>query len=309
MKATVLIPSYRRGPALLDCLQGVINCTRPPDEIIIVLRDTDSESHDLVNDWLTGCPHAQLFKVVDVTPRGQIAAMNRGLEVASGDVIVFTDDDAIPRPDWLDRILRHYDAQEVGGAGGRDVVHHGQNTVVCHAKTAGILTWYGKVIGNHHCQIPGKARPVDHIKGVNMSFRREHIMPFDPGIWGPHFNDTDQALAVSTRGFRLIFDPEAVVDHYPTVRPDNPSGRDMSDPRQIFLDAHDHCYLLMKYRPGILTALWLPYLILIGDRNCPGLARFIFEAITFRRDAWRRFVSAISGTRAALTRMSRPDNI
>ena len=35
-----------------------------------------------------------------------------------------------------------------------------------------------------------------HLKGVNMSFRRELLAPFDPNIRGPHINDTDLSLAV-----------------------------------------------------------------------------------------------------------------
>ncbi len=309
MKCSVLIPSYQRGRALLACLQAVVTGALLPHEVVVVLRDTDTDSHKMLRDWLATAPHAELFRVVEVTQRGQIAAMNRGLEAVTGDVVVFTDDDAVPRADWLERLLSHYDDPQVGGAGGRDVVHHGDRISQCHAASVGKITWYGKVIGNHHCDFDGGAVAVDHIKGVNMSFRRELIKPFDSRIWGPHFNDTDLALAVSRAGHKLVYDPQAIIDHYPAARADNPAGRDLADPRQVYLDSHDHCHLLMKHRPHWQMLFWLPYLALVGSRQCPGLLLFLLELIRFERAAAKRFAAVLSGMWAALFRLPRPEGI
>jgi glycosyltransferase involved in cell wall biosynthesis len=58
-----------------------------------------------------------------VEPRlGSYAARNRGLSVAGGDILAFTDSDCIPDPDWLTEGVsalvanRHIDM--IGGAGG-----------------------------------------------------------------------------------------------------------------------------------------------------------------------------------------------
>ena len=52
MKCSVLIPSYRRGPAVVDCLEAVVGGNRLPEQIVIVLRDTDTESHEIIAGWL-----------------------------------------------------------------------------------------------------------------------------------------------------------------------------------------------------------------------------------------------------------------
>ncbi len=309
MKCSLLIPSYRRGPALRDCLDGVVAGTRLPDEVVIVLRDTDAESHAIVSDWLAETANTGLLRVVEVTERGQIAAINRGLEAVTGDVVVLTDDDAVPREQWLERLMSHYDDAGVGGVGGRDVVHHGDTVYRCTAHCAGRLTWYGKFIGNHHCDYPAGVTDVDHLKGVNMSFRRELIRPFETRIWGPHFNDTDQSLSVSGRGYRLVYDPGAIVDHYPADRPDSAAGRDMADPRQVYLDAHDHCFVLMKHLAPWRRILWLPYLLLVGSRRCPGLLIFMLEVLRLRAEAPQRFGAVIAGTLAALTNREKPEGL
>lgn len=66
---------------MLDCLEAVVGGNRLPEQIVIVLRDTDTESHEIISGWLADSPHAELFEVVDVSERGQIAAMNRGVGV------------------------------------------------------------------------------------------------------------------------------------------------------------------------------------------------------------------------------------
>ena len=309
MNCTVLVPSYKRGPALLDCLQAIAGGHRQPEEVIVVLRDTDTDSHDIAAKWLKANPAADIFRVVDVTERGQIAAINRGLDAASGDVIFFTDDDAAPRPDWLQRLAAHYADPAIGGAGGRDVVHHGDHVLDCTARTVGQLTCYGRVVGNHHCAHSGGPIDVDHIKGVNMSFRRELIKPFDSSIWGPHFNDTDQSLNVKRAGYRVIYDPDAVVDHYPAERPDNPAGRNLADPKQVYLDAHDQCHLLRKHLPAWQMLLWLPYLALLGDYHKPGIFRLPLEALLGKPDAINRCAAVLAGTSAALHNNPRPESL
>lgn len=272
LTVTALVPSYARPDSLLRCLTGLVTAARVPEEIILVLRDTDTDSQEAFAAWQAQTPAAAGIKRVLVTAPGQIAAINAGLPHATGDIICFPDDDSIPRPDWLQRLLPHYADPRVGGAGGRDVVHHPHEappppTVAVIGK----LTWYGRIIGNHHCEATGGPRPVDHLKGVNMSFRRELLSPFDPNIWGPHINDTDIALCVSRRGHRLIYDPEAKIDHYPAPRLDSPGGRNLQDLRLVYLDAHDWAYLVLKHQPWALKGLSLAYVLLVGTRLRPGL--------------------------------------
>lgn len=292
---TALIPSYGRPDSLLRCLEGLLAGERLPEQIIVVARDTDLPTREAAVQW--GTAHSLPgFEVVIVTEPGQIAAMNAGLPHATGEVVTFPDDDSIPRPDWLRRIMAHYEDPTVGGVGGRDVVHGAGLPEPPTVARAGLVTWYGRIVGNHHCNVTGGPRPVMHLKGVNMSFRRELIVPFDPGIWGPHINDTDISLAVYRTGRKLIFDPEAKVDHYPAPRPD--VARDVLDPRLAFLDAHDWLYLLLKYQPWYLKPVAVLYVILVGTRARPGLLLGLA-----RPRYWPAMGAAFRGALVALLRL------
>lgn len=52
---------------------------------------------------------------------GLSAARNAGAETATGDVVVFTDDDIIAEPDWIGNLIAIYEAQDPVGVGGNVV--------------------------------------------------------------------------------------------------------------------------------------------------------------------------------------------
>ena len=51
---------------------------------------------------------------------------NIGIAAAAGDIVGFIDDDAVPHPDWLDRILAPYRDPRVGAVGGHTVDNTGR---------------------------------------------------------------------------------------------------------------------------------------------------------------------------------------
>lgn len=169
---TVLIPTYRRPKDLARCLSALKQQTRPADEVLVVVRDTDTETWALFKDFNLG---SLPLRTVTVKVTGVVAAMNLGLEKAQGDIISITDDDAAPHPDWLARIEAHFLADErVGGVGGRDWMYEGMQLVEGRREIVGQLQWFGRTIGEHHLGV-GEPREVDILKGVNMSYRSDEI--------------------------------------------------------------------------------------------------------------------------------------
>ncbi|MDB9379712.1 glycosyltransferase family 2 protein, partial [Nodularia sphaerocarpa] len=106
MRNTVLIPTYRRPLDLSRCLLALQAQTKPVDQLIIVVRDTDTETWEFLAEF-----HLQNFlpiQTVKVTQTGVVAALNAGLAEVEGDIFSITDDDAAPHPDWLEKINAHF---------------------------------------------------------------------------------------------------------------------------------------------------------------------------------------------------------
>jgi cellulose synthase/poly-beta-1,6-N-acetylglucosamine synthase-like glycosyltransferase len=280
MKMTVLVPTYRRPKDLERCLKALQQQIRSADEAIVVVRDTDRETCQLLDTLFTARPLP--LQTLKVTIPGQVNALNIGLEYSTGDIIAITDDDAAPHPDWLERIEAHFLADErVGGVGGRDYMYFGNRLEDGAKKTVGKISWFGRAVGNHHLGF-GTARAVDVLKGANMSYRRTAIegLQFDNRLRGSGaqvHNDLGFSLTVKNRGWKLIYDPAVAVDHYPAQRFDE-------DQRHAFNAiawanrSHNETVELLDYLilpQKIVYSIWA---VLVGTREVFGfiqLFRFL----------------------------------
>ncbi len=276
LKISVVIPSYCRPKDLARCLDALKKQKRPADEVLVVVRDTDTETWTFVQ---TFNPEFLPLRTATVSVSGVVAAMNVGMDAACGDIIAFTDDDAAPHTDWLERIEAHFlSDSNIGGVGGRDWVYHGTQLEEGEREVVGQVQWFGRVIGEHHLGA-GEAREVDVLKGVNMSFRRSAIgqMHFDPRMRGTgaqvHF-ELAFSLALKRAGWKLIYDPKVAVNHYPAQRFDEDQRNRFND--LALLNAiHNETLVLLEHLPPTRRAVFLLWAVLVGTRESLGLVQYI----------------------------------
>lgn len=210
---------------------------------------------------------------------GVVAALNAGLAAVEGDIISITDDDAAPHPDWLEKINAHFLSDScIGGVGGRDWIHQGDKLLDDSRQIVGKLQWFGRVIGNHHLGV-GEPREVDVLKGVNMSFRQQAIrqLRFDERMRGTgaqvHF-EMAFTLALKRAGWKLIYDPQVAVDHYPAQRFDEDQRNNFNEIAFINL-VHNETLVLLEHLPPLRRVVFLLWAILIGTRDCLGLIQWL----------------------------------
>lgn len=269
---TAIIPTYQRPKDLARCLEALKQQTRPADKLLVIIRDTDIETWKFLE---TFDQNPLPLHTLTVSVPGVIAAMNVGLDAAQGDIIAFTDDDAVPHPDWLERIETHFLLDErLGGVGGRDLVYHGTKLEDGAREVVGQVQWFGRIIGNHHLGI-GAPREVDVLKGVNMSYRRTAIsgMRFDNRLRGTgaqvHF-EIAFSFALKRNGWKLIYDPLIAVDHYPGQRFDEDERRKFNEIAWSNR-VHNETLILLEYLPPWRRIVFLVWAVLIGTKNTLGL--------------------------------------
>jgi len=107
---SVVIPTYKRPALLRKCLDALREQTywRTFYEVIVVSDGPDPETQALVERFLREQPDcAVLFHHLPIK-KGPAAARNYGWKKGSGELIVFTDDDCIPDPFWLEEYADRY---------------------------------------------------------------------------------------------------------------------------------------------------------------------------------------------------------
>ncbi|MDS1113147.1 glycosyltransferase [Gordonia westfalica] len=115
IRLSVVICCYtqRRRPQLDAAIVATIAQLGADDELIIVV----DHNPELFDDLTAGAP--ELTVVANAGARGLSEARNTGTVAASGDVVVFLDDDACPTPGALDAVrtrMRDAGVVAVGGA-------------------------------------------------------------------------------------------------------------------------------------------------------------------------------------------------
>jgi GT2 family glycosyltransferase len=268
LSISVIMPTSHRPQLLHQALASLLKQRYLPREIVVAAYKDDTESLDELEGWNARATARNVrLSVIRVGEDSMIARQNAAISAATSDVVAFMDDDAAARPDWLERILANYSSASIGGVGGRDVVWLDGAEYSVPARRVGRVSWYGRLTGNHHNVAP--RQEVSFLKGCNMSFRRELVVELDAGLRGPvaYGYEIDLGLSVRARGFRIIYDPDVTVDHYPSS--------DMNaDARAVARTVnHNQTYVLLKRLPLVRRLAFLAYTAAVGDRNTAGAAR------------------------------------
>jgi len=279
LTVAVVVPSYGRANVLPACLAGICAQTSPPTEIIVVVRHDDVATKTAVAEWTAISP----LRVIEVRTPGLTAALNAGLAAATSNIVAFIDDDAVPRANWLELLLAPYVCSRVAAVGGRDILlaeatpsRPLSRGVFCRstAVRVGHLHWTGRISGDHHVGF-GPARDVDVLKGVNMSVRRSaSAHGFDLRVRGAGTQmNTEIAfcLPLVRAGWRVVYDPAIIVDHFPADRPDrrHPTSKQRSDA------THNETLAVLDYLSIPRRLTYVAWSVLVGTSASPGAVQLV----------------------------------
>lgn len=224
---SVVIPTFERHTQL-DALVANLDAQELRDfEVIIVDQSADAWDH-------ADSPHAFHLRYVHSSVKGAVSARNLGGFLARGLVIAFTDDDCLPKPDWLENAQRWFrEPSNVGIEG---------------------------FIRSNHLDDPDW-RPVTNLGCIGLGFMTANLFVrneafqqlggFDIAFDHPHFReDTDFGWRLQELG-RVPFAPDVEVFH-----PAQPRSveRESSQERGKFF-ANDA--LLLQKHPSRYAELFL----------------------------------------------------
>ncbi|PIP94927.1 MAG: hypothetical protein COW00_14215 [Bdellovibrio sp. CG12_big_fil_rev_8_21_14_0_65_39_13] len=278
MKLSVLIPTWKRLEKCSKAIESILNQEVLPDQVIVVCRDIDIESQKLIQSFQSRGP----IELVIIDTPGVIAAENKAISLATGDIICFLDDDAIAPPHWLKSIKQHFEnSPQITAIGGPDfILHHhlnrDGNTYRQTVDQVGRVTWFGKIIGNHH-QLTKDLIEVDILKGVNMAFRKEFVRPLDTVLQSEHHLgngshwELDLCFHVKKMGGRLFFDPKLDLVH--------DSNHTHFIHRDNFINnARNLTYVMIKHLSFPRIVVFFIYVLLIGNEQIYGLGKIVLQS-------------------------------
>jgi glycosyltransferase involved in cell wall biosynthesis len=265
MRFSVVIPTMGRSSVLGETLERLLACDPLPYEVVIVDGDSARSACRVVDAF------AERSSRLPVRYRqsapGVPVQRQACLKAASGDVVVFIDDDAKVDPALFAVLGRAYRDPQVVGATGRIVQPPSRSFGNMQSPIRRLLGFRGKDGTMTRYGYPrfiqrlDAAQDVEFMQGCLMSARRDVALEvgFDLALGGPRgvalLEDEDFSYRLSRIG-RVRYLPDAVVHHMAL-------GFHARDAREYSrLIVHDRAYLLSKnFKPNAVTLLQFALLV------------------------------------------------
>ncbi len=217
MKASIVLPTKDRGPAIAETLESLLQLDFDPaeHEILIVDNLSAPPNQRLLMEFAQ--QHGDRARYVREEKLGLNNARNCGIQHSRGDILVFLDDDAIVPSHWLRRIVAAFE---------RDPQAYALGSKVIAQFTSPPPAWIDERLGLYISNFDRGEAPLqlwynEYPRGANMAFRRSAFEAcglfrdcFDrKGKSLMSYGDIEMCYRIEQAGFRVMYIPDAEVYH------------------------------------------------------------------------------------------------
>jgi glycosyltransferase involved in cell wall biosynthesis len=204
---SVVIPTYNRSDRLRNALHSVARQTLGPEQYeVIVVDDGSADSPEPPS----AAPFPAALQLLRQDNQGATQARNAGARVASGQVLIFMDDDITVCPETLSDLAEACTREDRLIALGTLVTPDPAQTTV-FARLNSLST-------RANGQRPGADVPFTECKTGLLALRRADFMDLggfqDPGGGWPNWDDVEFGYRANQRGFRFRYVASAVGQHW-----------------------------------------------------------------------------------------------
>lgn len=225
---TVVICTYNRADLLKETLVALSACA-PPRDCAVEIDVIDNNSTDRTSEVVHEAAAVSRYPVryAAEPQQGKSFALNRAIGMARGDIIALTDDDVLPAPDWLDRIVETFRREAIVFLFGKVLPRWGvlppPELLVRRARDIwgplALIDYGNEPTSYTTAAFRDQRLPI----GANLAVRREAIERV--GGWRTDLGRVDNSLVcgedreLCVRLFRAglyegLYDPQLTVRHY-----------------------------------------------------------------------------------------------
>lgn len=210
---SIVLATSNRAESLARTLNSIQQVDYPVDRLEVLVIDDGSRDNtrDVVQSLMPSFSPIPLL--CHSLPKGNIVhARNRGVDEATGDVIVFTDDDCTFDGTWLSTLVQPLANEKVGAVGGGDCAPP-ELTPFESAVDYAFTSFLG--VGGVRHGGPGRRAARYVPRGCNMAVRRKvmaEIGPFDSQFFNGEEIDID--YRIEKAGYQLVYQEGCAVHHH-----------------------------------------------------------------------------------------------
>ncbi len=215
---SIIICTSDRPIFLEKALQALALINYQKFEVVVVDASSTTETKEIVSK--VASKHSFKINFLRVEPKNISYSRNMGIKLATGSIVAFFDDDAIPPSEWLEQLLNIYSqhGEKCAAVGGtvRDLTRPGY-PLQFHR---GISNVFSETIAIRRDDAANYNQAngfwFNGLMGTNSSFRKdllEKINGYDE-FFDYYLDETDVCLRLIQAGYEVHY-ADVAVDHYP----------------------------------------------------------------------------------------------
>jgi cellulose synthase/poly-beta-1,6-N-acetylglucosamine synthase-like glycosyltransferase len=211
-RLSVIVAAHNEREIIEEKIRDTLMNGYPLDRMEIIVASDGSLDGTEAAARKMGHPQV---KILTLPRRGKLRTLASAAQVASGEVIVFTDADTLLEPGSLGYLVQGFADPEVGAVAGRKrVVHDGARSAM--GQSEGLYRRFDEWQKEQESRM-GNAVAAD---GTLYAVRRQLL---DPGLDPAAADDMAISMRVAVKGYRLVYEPRAVV----LVKPPSAQGAEL----------------------------------------------------------------------------------
>lgn len=215
-RVSIIIPAHNQFSYTLSCLKSILHASDRSTYEVIVADDVSTDGTGRIDKLIKN------IKVIrNSTNKGFLRNCNHAATLASGEYILFLNNDTNVQPGWLDSLVCLADGDPTIGLVGSKLVYPDGRL-----QEAGGIIWsdasgwnYGRLDSPDLPQY-NYVKEVDYISGASIMIRKalwKEIGGFDERYAPAYSEDSDLAFEVRRHGYKVVYQPKSVVVHFEGV--------------------------------------------------------------------------------------------
>ncbi len=206
-KVSVLIPAWNEEVGILKTLRSVLSARYSSFEVVVINDGSTDNTHHLVTEFIE--QYEQSGSKVDIhyvrVPNGGKAkAMNAGLKIAKGEIIITIDADSIMKPCAIEQFVKRFNDSRVGAVAGNVVVGNRRKPIELMQQLEYMFGFFFK-------RAESNFGSVYIIGGAAAAYRKTALIEvggFDESIIT---EDVELSMRLLNHGFKTRYAAQAVV--------------------------------------------------------------------------------------------------
>lgn len=210
METSIIIPNYLGTEVLPKCLRSLNSITQNAE--IIISDDCSGENIEkLIEDSEIELPVRIVRRYVN---EGFAPAINSGVDISQGEFLVFLNNDANVKNDWLTHLLTSIRLDEKIGAVQSAIVRE-NGSIDCYGGRIDELGFPHEIGRGNIAVEEKKIQIIDYTKAASMIIRRQDYFNFGrfDNSFYLGYESVDLCWRMRNNGRVMLFDPRSVAVH------------------------------------------------------------------------------------------------